>query len=257
MKKDALSWLICSKRPIIHRGIISGDCVEHSRRAFQICIEHGYPMEVDLLMLSDQTIVVWRDEVISATNNENCWLSSMSLSEIRTIQNGSNSRLNQMMTLEEFVSMVDGKVGILFEIKVSYGESSNAVVDSVLSVLTKYHGKFAIHSSNPYVIHRIHTLCPDIPIGQISLSFKWIPNVSPEYIRLHREFLFSDIIMPDFLDYDIRDLAEEDTRNRVLDFCHDHGIPLLSWTIKNVFDEQIAKNYCENYIIEGATSYIK
>lgn len=257
MKKDALSWLLFSKYPVIHRGVIRGDCLEHSWSAFQICIEQGYPMEVDLLMLGDQEIVVWRDERVSTVNNEKCWLSSMSLPEIRTTYSDLDSRLRQMMTLEEFTAMVDGKVGIIFEIKVPYGESPNIVVDSVLSVLSKYRGDFAIHSSNPHVIHRIHTLCPDIPIGQISLSFKWIPDVSPEYIRLHREFLFTDIAVPDFLNYDIRDLAEENTRKMVIEFCQKYDIPLLSWTIKNSYDEELAREYCKNYIIEGAKSYVK
>jgi glycerophosphoryl diester phosphodiesterase len=181
----------------------------------------------------------------------------MTLPEIRMIANGNpDSRLNQMMTLEEFVSLVNGKVGVIFEIKVPYENSADATVDAVLSVLTEYRGEFAIHSSNPYVIRRIRTLCPDIAVGQISLSFKWIPNVSPEYVRLHREFLFADIIMPDFLDYDIRDLAEGEIRDKALNFCRQHGMPLLSWTIKNATEEHLARKYCSNYIIEGATSYI-
>ena len=31
MKKDALSWLLFSKYPVIHRGVIRGDCLEHNK----------------------------------------------------------------------------------------------------------------------------------------------------------------------------------------------------------------------------------
>ena len=212
-------------------------------------------MEVDLLMLKDRQIVVWRDEVVNT--RENLLLSSLSLSEVRTIiQNDPNSHLNQMMTLKEFISLVDGKVGVIFEIKVPYESSPKATVDSVLSVINGYHGDFAIHSSNPYVIQMIRAIIPDIPLGQISLSFSRIPNVNPEYVKLHREFRFTDIAMADFLNYDIRDLAEKNIREQVHAFCNEHHLPLLSWTIKSAAEEQLAKTLCENYIIEGTTSYM-
>lgn len=253
MKKNALSWMLFSEHPIIHRGVINGSCLEHTKKAFQSCIEQGYPMEVDLLMLRDQKIIVWRDEVVDGAR----WMSSMSLPEIRTIARTSqNSRLSQMMSLEEFITMVDGKVGVIFEIKVPYKSSPDVVVDSVLSILAGYCGEFSLHSSNPYVVQRIRTLRPDISVGQISLSFKWIPNVDPEYIKLHREFLFEDIAIPDFLGYDIRDLVEENTRDMALAFCQKYDIPLLSWTIKNASEELLAKKYCQNYVIEGATSFL-
>ena len=257
MKKNALSWMLFSKHPIIHRGVINRSCLEHTRTAFLSCIEQGYPMEVDLLMLRDKQVIVWRDEVVNTACNGTCYLSSMSLPEIRTIaSNFSDSKLNQIMTLEEFITMIDGKVGVIFEIKVPYKSSPDAVVDSVLSILKEYRGEYSVHSSNPYVIYRIRTLRPDIPVGQISLSFKWIPNVNPEYIKLHREFLFEDIAIPDFLGYDIRDLADENTKDRAVAFCQKYDIPLLSWTIKNASEELLARKYCQNYIIEGTTSYL-
>ena len=207
------------------------------------------------MMLKDQAVVVWRDEFVDARG---CKLSALSLPEIRAIaQDTFSSRLNEMMTFDEFISLVGGRVGVVIEIKIPYGDSPDMMVDSVLRILKDYRGEYVIHSSNPYVLHRIRTLCPDIPIGQISLSFKWIPNVDPEYVRLHREFLFSDIVMPDFLNYDIRDLSEENTRNRVLSFCREHELPLVSWTVKTSEEEKLAKKYCKNYIIEGADSFLK
>ena len=254
MNKDDFKWLILPGNPIIHRGMLSKSCVEHGRGSFQACVDQHLSMEVDLMMLKDQTVVVWRDEIVDTTGRP---LSSLSLPEIRAIaQDNPTSRFGQLMTLNEFISLVDGKSGVVFEIKIPYGESPDLMVDSVLSILSVYRGNFVIHSSNPYVLHRIRTVCPDIPIGQISLSFKWIPNVDPEYVRLHREFLFADIVMPDFLDYDIRDLAEEGTRNRVLTFCREHELPLVTWAIRTAKEEAIARKYCSNYIIEGTTSFM-
>jgi len=212
-------------------------------------------MEVDLLMLKDRQIIVWRDEAVNA--GEDLQLSSLSLPEVRAIaHNDPNSRLNQMMTLDEFIDLVDGRVGVIFEIKVPYEISPKEAVDSVLSVIDGYRGDFAIHSANPYVIQMIRAIDPDIPLGQISLSFSRIPDVDPEYVRLHREFRFADIVMPDFLNYDIRDLAEWYIRKQVLEFCRAHDMPLLSWTIKSAAEERLAKTLCGNYIIEGATSYM-
>lgn len=255
MNKDSLSWMLSCGHPIIHRGKVNKDCLEHGRSSFQLCIEQNYPMEVDLMMLKDQQIVVWRDGLVDVEDTR--LISDLSLSEIRSIAyNNELDILNQLMTLEEFVRMVDGKVGIIFEIKVPYETPPNTEVQAVLSVLKKYHGDFAIHSSNPFVLQMIRTAYPQIPLGQISLSFSRIDHVDQSVVKLHHDFRFTDIIVPDFLSYDVRDLSNLSIRGRVHAFCLLYDIPLISWAIRNAEEERVARACCENYIIEGAVSYI-
>lgn len=255
MDRNNLLWMLSSGHPIIHRGKINKDCVEHGKSSFRSCIEQNYPIEVDLMMLKDQQIVVWRDGPVSVADTRR--ISSLSLSEIRSIAyNNARDPLNQLMTLDEFIRMIDGNVGVIFEIKVPYEISPNATVQAVLLMLKEYRGEFAIHSSNPFALQMIRTACPRIPLGQISLSFNHVNHVNQSFVKLHREFRFTDIVVPDFLSYDVRDLSDLCIRERANAFCRLYGIPLISWAVRNAEEERVARTCCENYIIEGAISYI-
>lgn len=94
-----------------------------------------------------------------------------------------------------------------------------------------------------------------IPIGQISLNFdlsEYKAVVDEENKKMHREQLYMQIVQPDFISYDLRDLPNQ----RIQNLCKQHNIPLLAWTVKDVDDQETAEENCDNIIIEGSDSYL-
>lgn len=252
-------WLF--EKRIIHRGMINESCIDHARDSFITCMQYSYPLEIDLLILDDGEIVVWRDGRLASFGIENDFrmLSSVTLEIIRDIcrmDRYAHSSLNQMMTLNEFLDMIDGKLNLLIEIKEPYNSQTiQQDVSSALNILNHYTGKYALHSAHPEVLRLIREMSPSIPIGQISWSFNGT-DVSEEYRKLHQNFDFMNIIKPDFLGYDIRELQQKTTLDNVNCLCEKNHLPLIAWTVRNKNEEIFAKKYCNNMIIEGAPSFL-
>lgn len=255
-----INWLL--EQRIIHRGMITPQCPDHAKESFLTCLDYPYPIEVDLLFLADGEVVVWRDGPLKdfGITQDSRMLSSLSQKEISSLcslQINESSQLKQMMTFSSFLNMIDGKIGLLIEIKEPYKSSKiYEHVAIVLNLLEGYKGKYALHSANPMVLKQIRTIKKDVPIGQISWSFD-SADVIAEYKNLHQSFQFLDIIVPDFLGYKIGELKDIETQVRVKKVCKKFGLPLLGWTVRNREDERIALDYCDNMIIEGSIGYLK
>ena len=57
------SWLV--ETPIAHRGLFDKTHPENSLGAFEMAIQNGYAIELDVQLLSDGTVVVFHDEILS------------------------------------------------------------------------------------------------------------------------------------------------------------------------------------------------
>lgn len=260
-----VKWLL--KKNIIHKAKISNDVMAHTRTAFSHCMRRKFPIEVDLISLKDGTIVAGRQDELSEITG-GCDVTQMSWMQLKVeVRKNAAVDTNQILRLSDFLEYIHGVIPILLEIKSNnYLIDSNEdnelvrkVVEEVRKYIRKYGldgdvGKVAIHSSNPYILRKIRDKDCMIPIGQISLNFNRdeYASVNEMQKKLHREQLYIDIVTPDFISYDIRDLPNPKVQN----LCRQHNIPLIAWTIKDADDEEIAEECCKNIIIEGSTSYL-
>ena len=264
-----VGWI--KKQRIIHRAMSGPEYLPHTKRSVDACLAAGLPMEIDLLELADGKIIIGRtDQDISAYGiNKN--LSECKTADIRRINKKNGEE--KILFLDEFLKLVAGRVPVLLEIKTGrHGELSEETteyVNKVMSTVESYLNKFipqprsendygchvAIHSSNPYVLKLIREIDCTIPVGIISMNFTRIgEGIEKEFIDLHKNAGYLDIIKPDFVSYDIRDI-ENGTARRV---CSKEGIPLLAWTIRDEDDQQKAMDYgCDSIIIEGSKDYLK
>lgn len=260
-----VKWLL--KKNIIHKAKISNDVMAHTRTAFSHCMRRKFPIEVDLISLKDGTIVVGRQDELSEITG-GCDVTQMSWMQLKAeIRKSAVVDTNQILRLLDFLEYIHGVIPILLEIKsnnycIDNNESNelvHKVVEEVRKYIRKYGldgdvGKVAIHSSNPYILRKIRDKDCMIPIGQISLDFNRdeYAGVNEMQKKLHREQLYIDVVTPDFISYDIRDLPNPKVQN----LCRQHNIPLIAWTIKDADDEEIAEECCQNIVIEGSTSYL-
>lgn len=255
------SWL-CQK-PIIHRGVLTDDLQEHTLRAYRACIAEGLPMEVDLLEMRDGELVVQR-EMDLVTDDETTTLSRFRLETLyQTLKDGEfdeakTTMLYEMLTFREFLDFVNGRVGLLIELKDFNEDPDNPyhreLAMKVVDQLKGYRGKAAIHSANPFVLREVRRINSLIPIGQISLDYEGKENVDEDYKNLHRNADFLSIVEPDFISYDLDTMRRNpELRRKIIGICREYKIPLLCWTVKKKKDKNFAINTaeCDNYIVEG------
>jgi len=250
--KKNTSWLF--EKPIIHRGVYAAEVPEHVKDAFSYCAVHALPMEVDLLEIEDE-IIVWRNGAVH--NESGRKYSELTFMEIKDYFKENGIGTDQILSLKEFLNLIDDRVPVLIEPKSNILQESADLINyavRIADVLDKYNGKFAIHSANPFLLKTLSGLLESkIPIGQISWSFANV-EIPDWYRELHQSFGFCDIHMPDFMSYRVIDIVGNASDR--LDFLRsEYDIKVLGWTVKNREDEKIARSRCDNIIIEGSTGY--
>ena len=106
---------------IAHRGA-SGHCPENTRAAFLRAIELGADMvELDCQNTLDGAVVVIHDETLERTTNGRGRVRDHTLKEIKALDAGSwfgrDFAGEEVLTLEEAVEILRGRVGLNLEIK--------------------------------------------------------------------------------------------------------------------------------------------
>lgn len=261
-----IGWLL--KKNIIHKAKISSNIRAHTKMAFLQCMKRKFPIEVDLLSLSDGIIAVGRQNEFREITGVND-VSQLSWKQLKSeVKRSGVIEENQIFTLSEFLEYIHGVIPVLLEIKSNdfCADSQEnfllvcIVVDEIRTYIRKYGleyntGKVAVHSSNPYILRMIRDMDCMIPIGQISFNFdrsEYKDVVDEVRKKMHHEQLYMEIVEPDFISYDVRDLPNQ----RIQNLCKQHNIPLLAWTIKNGDEQEIAEESSDNIIIEGSNSYL-
>ena len=160
------TWLV--ETPIAHRGLHDKTSPENSLSAFKKAIEKGYAIELDVHQISDGTIVVFHDESLSRMTGNDGYLKFLTKNDLPMLfLNGTKETIP---TLEQTLSLINGEVPVLVEIKNTgkVGSLEQAVID----ILKKYKGQYAVQSFNPYSLGYFYQHAPEITRGQLSGYFK-------------------------------------------------------------------------------------
>ena len=240
--------------------MINRNTVPHTRNAYLKCLKEKYPMEVDLLELADGTIIVGREDeieketgIIHAAGKDYPTLKF-------EMENSNREYGKQIMNLTDFLDLIHGYIPVLLEIKSTVFDFEDAglqrLAENVVHELREYVRKYgiegpkqniAVHSSNPYILRALRERNCMIPIGQISLDFeKFSHPVAPEVLEMHKNRKYFEIVMPDFISYNIEHLPDAFIHKA----CKKYAIPLIGWTVRSMGDKEFAEYYCDNYIEE-------
>lgn len=232
------TWIVESA--IAHRGLYNQDLPENSLGAFENAMQNGYPIELDVHLISDGTIVVFHDFTLARLTGKDGYIKNLTKQEL------SDCKLNgtqySIPTLIEVLELIKGNVPILIEIK---NQSKVGELETELyKILKNYNGEYAIESFNPFVLEWFKNHAPEVLRGQLSGYLKEEKLHFWEKFALKRMILNKKISQPHFICYEADTLP-----NR---FASKYKkLPLIAWTIKN--QEQYLKvvKYCDNIIFEG------
>jgi len=229
-----------------HRGLFHNlkGIPENSIPAFQNAIKEGYGIELDVQITKDNKVIVFHDDTLSRMCQLDIRVREKTYEELQ--------ELNLLQTeykiplLSEVLSLVDGKVPLLIEIKLPI-----ACLDTCLfvnEVLLNYHGDYCIESFNSLVLLWYRRHRPDVIRGQLSGNLMNPIAEGGLILSFIIEHLLSNFLgSPDFISY---------SHNRTSNFSflinkYLYKVPVFAWTIESKSDYNKAANIFDSFIFEG------
>ena len=186
-----------------HRGLFdNGEGIpENSMAAFRRAVEHGYGIETDIHLSSDGVCVLHHDDTLTRICGVDGLLREKTAAELTK-----TSLLGTAETVplfSEFLSLVDGRVPLVLELKSEAG-NREALVDAVLRALEGYTGPYCIESFDPRILAVLRRRAPHVVRGQLAGKLGR-GTVSPLTGFLLRNLMLNVIARPDFIAYRFTD----------------------------------------------------
>ncbi len=130
----------------------------------------------------------------------------------------------------------------------SLKETDGFFENKLIEKMKSYFGKFAIMSSNPNIIKNIISFKSNISCGLVTGHFNkknW-PLISEDYRKKLLDLYYVEELDVSFISNNISTLNYELKKN-----MKKKERKILSWTIKNFKEENVALKYASNITFEG------
>ncbi len=234
-EKTQMDWLLAA--PIAHRGLHGADIPENSIPAYEKAIEIGFNIEIDVHLSKDNQIVVFHDDNLKRVCGVDKKIRNCTVEELKTYRlKGTDCTIP---TFDEFLALVDGKVGILCEIK-GILPWDLSIVKATVERIKTYKGNIAIQSFNfgPVIYARRHS---DRPFGSLCT---WRGH--NHMVDFLGKLWVTKLTKPMFIAYDVRDILGG---NKYVEKAR-KTTPIITWTVNNTEKLACARKCADNIIFE-------
>lgn len=234
--------LLC---PYAHRGFHGDGVPENSMEAFRLACEAGYGIELDVQTTRDGVVVVFHDYHLSHMTGKDALLSELTLSELKALRLAGTDET--IPTLEEVLTLVDGRVPLLVELK---GEDTNtALCAPAAAILGAYRGPYCVESFNPLMVREMGKLLPNVWRGLLYTNVFRGKNEHPFVNFLLVCMAVNFLCKPDFIAFNKLD------RRSVAVWLATrlYSAPRFVWTVKTPEEAREAAERGEYPIFEGVT----
>lgn len=253
-EKMDYQWLF--DRPIAHRGLHNDKFPENSIPAFQNAIDHNFNIEIDVHLTADNILVVFHDDSLKRVCGVNKPLKSCTLAELKTYRLKNTD--NTIPTFDEFLELVNGKVGILCEIK-GVNPFDHSIAKATIERLKTYNGKIALQGFNfgDVAYARKRTT---LPVGELCTwaaldmhTYRW------RVCNFMGKLWVNKFTKPDFIAYDVRATKTEYNlpQGKPQTYKPNKYIvkwakrkPILFWTVDSEENVALTQKYANNMIFE-------
>lgn len=232
-----------------HRGLHQGKNIpENSLAAFKLAVDNGYGIEFDVRLTKDKVPVVFHDANLKRVCGVDKMVRDMDYEELRehTLYDSDE----KIPHLQEVLDLVDGKVPLIVEIKVSKAFSSENLVCSMINLyLHQYKGVYCIESFNPLIPYWYKKNMPHIIRGQLATKNVYertkIKNRLLNFTL--RNLLYNFFTKPDFIAYNHK------YKNLIsYNLCRTLYKPLtIAYTIQSQDDLDKNKNKFDIFIFDN------
>lgn len=233
------------KKYFAHRGLHDNEseAPENSMAAFCKAVAADYGIEFDVHVTRDGIPVVFHDFKLERICGASGNVEDYTYEELQKFTLCQTEE--RIPKLEEVLSMVQGRVPLIIEIKSEKADVSEcAIIDRVLQ---RYNGAYCIESFNPIVLcwYRLHR--NEIVRGQLASNFRIDgENHSILYFFL-THLLLNFLTGPDFIAYNHRFREEPGRRICRKLYCN----PAVAWTVKSREELEEIKCAFDVFIFEG------
>lgn len=227
-----------------HRGLHNEERAENSMSAFKAAVDAGYGIELDIRLSKDGKLVVFHDDTLDRVCGREGKVIDFTAEELADFKlNGTN---DGVPLFSDVLSLVDGKVPLLVEIKENPGDS--AVSKAACEMMKEYKGDFIVESFNPLSLKTVKENMPEITRGLLSHRYyEYEQYRKPLYFAL-QALLLNFLCRPAFIAYDHRHAKAFGLRF-IRGFF---DVPTLAWTVRSAEEEAIArKNGFDGIIFEN------
>lgn len=207
---------------IAHRGVHNSKMIENTLPAFIRAIDKNYIIELDIHILRDNKIVIMHDYNLKRLTGVNKIVETLSYAQLSKIKIKGKY---QILELTKLMHIINGKVPLLIEVKDV--NNNQRFEENLVKILDNYKGKFAIHTSNPFVIDWFHKNRKEYVIGLII------------YNKINYNMLKKCIKKVDFISLNKKEIPIKCSKK------------ILGWTIKNEKEYNKYKEKCFNLICEN------
>lgn len=239
-------WLF--DRPIAHRGLHDEQYPENSMPAYEQAIAHNFNIEIDVHVSKDGEVVVFHDDNLKRVCGVDKLVKDCTVKELKSYPLANSEYV--IPTFKEFLALVDGKVGILCEIK-GINPFDHRIARETIKVLDEvgYKGNIALQSfdfgavlyakrHSNYACGELCTWCS--PDGKHN---RWWATDFMGKLWINK------ITRPDFIAYDVRAVDRNLPENKWI-VKWSKKLPILMWTIKSQETLENATKYANNVIFE-------
>lgn len=241
--KDARKY---SRVKFAHRGLHGDSAAENSITAFRRAVDAGFGIELDVRLSSDGELVVFHDDDLLRVCGDERLVSDLTSEELSRLSLSGTS--DGVPTFREVLSLVDGKVPLLVEIKELSG---SAVSTKAAEILKEYKGEYIVESFNPLSLKNFKKRLPGVPVGILSMRFERDEKFKIRF----RNFLLGAMLTnclcrPNFIAYH----NEDGKRFPVRLLGGLFGAVRFAWTVRSEEEEAAAHSrgfdsvIFENYI---------
>lgn len=222
-------------KPIAHRGLHDGNMSipENTLVAFEKAIEKKYPIELDIQIIKDGTLVVFHDTNLIRSCNKKIRTETLVYSDLKEISIFNTQYT--IPTLREVLELVKGEVPILIDIK-NYSIHKE-LEKTLVTMLKEYNGYVALQSFNPFTVRWLKTHTK-YSTGYLVSRYN--------YLHFFNHFLMNEKNSIDFLAIDKKLLS-----SKYFTRLSKKDIPILLWTLTGNKEKNGFKNYYDNYIFES------
>jgi len=231
---EKVNWL--KDLPFAHRGLHDASAVvfENSLSACAEASDAGYNMEVDLQPSSDQIPMVFHDYQLDRMTNSHGEVRQVCAEDLRKLKLKESE--DTIPTLRELLDLIQGKAGILLELKGKPG-CDDGFVEAVVQELQTYSGNIAIMSFHHHILETARAIAPRVSLGLTAEG-------DDKFYSIHRDIF--EKTNPDFVSYEVGNLG-----CRFVSEFIQSGRPLISWTVRNEEDAAYSAKFAHQPTFEG------
>lgn len=243
----APDWL--TARPVAHRGLHdrARGIVENMPGAMHAAIAGHFSIEVDVQLTADGEAMVHHDDDLGRLTEGAGALRGKTAAELRQVT--FKDTAERMMSLGDLLALVDGRVGLVIEIK-SHFDGDRKLVRRTAEVLKAYRGPVAWMSFDPDQVLAMREIAPEIPRGiTAQRSYddgEWLTLTAAQRAGM-RHLRHAFRTRPHFVSYWVRELpaaAPWIARNLF-------GCALLTWTVRTPEQRAVSERYADQITFEG------